>query len=396
MELFCVPQAGWTMKSGTVSAWLKKEGETVRQGEPLLELETDKAVVEVEATASGVVVRILVQAGESAEVGDPLAIIAAHDEAKDTAAIDTFLKQEVAKAAAKTIANAAKEVGRAISTASNSTVNAGKQVKATPRVRKLAQELGVALEAVAATGSGGTITEEDVRRQASFAEGRRDGGPKVRERLVLSGVRKAMASRVAASWQTIPHFFQMIEINADQLLLANKEQKLSLTPFLVKAAGVALSHHSWVNATTDGEELISYADVNIAVAVGTGKGLVTPVVRNADCKLVKEIATELERLTERAHAGRLSLAELEGATFTISNLGMYGIETGTPIINKPQVALMFAGAIQKVPSWRDGKLVLASRMKLTFAYDHRVIDGIAGARFSNEVRSLLEQPESLV
>lgn len=400
MELFCVPQAGWTMKSATLSAWLKKEGEPVREGEPILVIETDKALVEVEATSSGIVARILLPAGGSAEVGDPLAVIASDGEAKDTAAIDRFLQEKAANPATTVTANAATVaatvVEMAAGAASKSSVKSEKQVKATPRVRKLAQEIGVALESVAPTGSGGAITEEDVRKRASAAERQQNSEPKVRERIVLSGVRKAMAVQVAASWQAIPHFHQIIEIDAGQLLSARKEQQLSLTPFLVKAAGVALSRHPWVNATTDGVEVISYAEANIAVAVGTERGLVTPVVRNAACKSVKEIASELERLAEQAQAGRLSLAELEGATFTISNLGMYGIETGTPIISQPQVALMFAGAIQKVPSLRDGKLVLASRMKLTFAYDHRVIDGIAGARFSNEVRNLLEKPEGLV
>jgi pyruvate dehydrogenase E2 component (dihydrolipoamide acetyltransferase) len=387
MKLFSVPQAGWTMKTGTVSAWLKKEGETVREGEPILELETDKALVEVEATVSGIIARILVQPGENAEVGDPLAVIAADDEPADTEVVNQFLEKLVAKPATTTIAASTTPIGV--------TVQAAAAIKATPRVRKLAQELGIDLESVAPSGSGGSITEEDVRNEAAVVAPPLSGGPKVSERLVLSGVRKAMASHVAASWQAIPHFHQIIEVDVGRLLLAKKERQLSLTPFLVKAAGVALSRHSWVNATTDGVELISYADVNIAVAVGSEAGLTTPVVRNVDRRSVNEIAADLERLTERAQAGRLSPADLQGATFTLSNLGMYGIETGTPVINAPQVALMFAGSIQKVPSWRDGKMVLASRMKLTFAYDHRVIDGIAAARFSNEVRNVLEQLEGL-
>lgn len=387
MELFRVPQAGWTMKSGTVSAWLKKEGDTIREGEPILELETDKALVDVEATVSGVLARILVHAGENAEVNEPLAVIAINDEAADTMAIDRFLEKTVTKhePAAEAVATQA----------SNVAAQPEGKVKATPRVRKLAQELGVVLTSVVPTGSGGSITEEDVLKYASSPKAQAAFTPRVRERLVLSGVRKAMAEHLAASWRAVPHFHQIVEVDVGRLLLAKKEQQLGLTPFLLKAAGVALSRHPWVNATTDGAEVVSYTDINIAVAVGSETGLTTPVVRNVDCKSVKEIATDLERLTERAQEGRLSPAELEGGTFTISNLGMYGIETGTPVINSPQVALMFAGAIQKAPAWRDGKLALMSKMKLTFAYDHRAMDGIAAARFSNEVRNVLEQLEGL-
>ncbi len=394
MELFRVPQAGWTMKSGTISAWLKKEGDAVREGEPILELETDKALVEVEATTSGILARILVEPGAEADVGTPLAVIAGNGEAADSTVIDDFLRKREPPPVSSTPGSTT-PADSAVHAMSAALSEPKKQIKATPRVRKLAQELGVALESVLATGSGGAITEEDVRIHASPAESRRTAGAAVRDRLVLSGVRKMMAMHVAESWRAIPHFHQIIEVDVGRLLLAKQEQQLSLTPFLVKAAGIALLRHPWVNATTDGAEVISYAEVNIAVAVGSDSGLTTPVVRNVDHKSVGEIAAELEQLTQRAGAGRLSPSDLENATFTISNLGMYGIETGTPVINGPQVALMFAGTIQKAPEWRDGKLALASRMKLTFAYDHRAVDGIAAARFSNEVRSLLEEPKSL-
>jgi len=384
------------MKSAKLLSWLKKEGETVREGEPILVLETDKVTVEVEANASGVIARILLSAGDSAEVGSPLAIIAADHEVRDATSIDNFLKEVVNKSPEETAASGIPGSEILAAVAAKSPPAAGREIKVTPRVRKLAQELGVPLESVTPSGLNASITEEDIRKYASITKaGRRTDAPKIRERLTLSGIRKAMASHVTASWQTIPHFYQIIEIDAGSLMSVHKEQQISLTPYLVKAAGVALSRHPWVNATTDGVQLISYAEVNIAVAIGTERGLITPVVRNADQVSVRDIAAELERLTEQARVGQLSFSELEGATFTVSNLGMYGIETGTPIINGPQVALLFAGSVQMVPAWLEAKLVMASRMKLTFAYDHRVIDGIAGAHFSNEVRRLLEKPKEL-
>lgn len=388
MELVRMPKFGMTMESAEILGWLVKESATVNAGEPIVEVQTEKATLEVEAPSSGILAKILATKGEDVPVGAPIAVIAAPNETIDPAAIEALLqstpssgKKETPVAAASTAAPAPQPA--------ESQASPGR-VRATPRVRKLAQELGVNLAEVQPTGPGGSLTEDDVRRHAAGS-----GRPRVRERVPLTGLHKAMATHILQSWQSIPHFHQIIDVDARALLRLREKHPVTFSAFFVRAAAIALERHPWINATIEGNEAILYEDVNVGVAVATDAGLVVPVIRQANQKSVEEIAADLQALSERARAGKLSQEDLSGGTFTVSNLGMYGIETGTPIINAPQVALMFVGALQSAPAFEGGEVVERQFWKVTLSYDHRLIDGVRAAAFSQEIRQLLQSAQEL-
>ncbi len=396
MDVLFMPRLGMTMEAGEVIAWLKREGEPVERGEPVLEIATDKSNAEVESPVDGVLARLLAAEGDEVEVGRPLAVIVAKGEVLEEAVIDAFIASLSAGAGEESPGPAGTAGGSQSVEATREIVTPAKEetplVRATPRVRRLAQELGVDLAAIAGQVGAGMISEEEVLRWAS----EKQEAALVRQRLPLTGVRKTLFLRMSQAWQAIPHFHQMIDIDAGPLLALRREQNVTLTAFFVRAAALALPRHPWINAALEGEEAILFADVNIGVAVAAQEGLLVPVIRHADRKSLRQIGDELRDLAARARAGHLSSADLQGGTFTVSNLGMYGIETGTPIINPPQVALLFVGATQTVPVLQGDQIVAGQRLKITLAYDHRLIDGITAAAFSQDIRQLLQTPSVLV
>lgn len=390
MDVVTLPRLGVTMTSATIVSWEKKVGESVARGELLLVIESEKATIEIESPYEGVLRAILVEEECEAQVGEPLAIIAAADEEVDPEAVRRRWEEErERKPAGPVSAHAAPGPAAAVAEtparppAAEAAGRAG--VRASPRVRKLAEELGVELAAVTGTGPDGVITEKDVRAAAA--------GPAVKARVKLNQVRRAMAERMLASWQTIPQFTQMATVNAENLLKTKAEMEdITINDLAVKAVADAAARNPEVNARFDGDAVIIYEEVNVSVAMATEQGLVVPVVRNADRKTVGEIAAEIRALQERAARGELTGEDLSGGTITVSNLGFYGVETGTPIINPPQSCMVFVGSIRKAAVvGDDDEIGVARVLEISIAYDHRFIDGMTASRFTAAVKEELQR-----
>jgi pyruvate dehydrogenase E2 component (dihydrolipoamide acetyltransferase) len=388
MDVVTLPRLGVTMTSATVVSWEKKEGDNVERGELLLVIESEKAAIELESPYSGVLRKILVEEESEAQVGEPLAIIAAADEVIDPDEVLRRWREEQAEKAAApgsvpvpaAASGAARHPMRETAVKGFGVVGA----RVSPRVRKLAGELGVDLQMVTGTGPDGVITEKDVRDASA--------GPAVKARVKLNQVRKAMASRMLSSWQNIPQFTQMVTVNAENLLKArSKMEGISINDLAVKAVAGAAAKNPEVNSSFQDDTVIIYEDVNVSVAMATEQGLVVPVVRNADRKTVAEIARDIKGLQERAESNQLTSEDLCGGTITVSNLGFYGVETGTPIINPPQSCMVFIGSIMnKALALNDALLTVAPMLELSIAYDHRFIDGMTASRFTTGLKEEME------
>jgi pyruvate dehydrogenase E2 component (dihydrolipoamide acetyltransferase) len=379
------------MEEGTIARWLKAEGDDVRQGEPLFDVITDKVNVEVEAPATGVLRRILVAAEQPVRVGTTVAWIGTADEPLP----------EVAAPAASA-AHAAPPEPRPAPRGAESREHpsddprAGGRVVASPVAQRLAREKGVDLAHVTGTGPRGRITEADVLRFAGAA-----AAAPADELIPLSRLRKTISERMSRSAQTIPHFTLTVDADMTEALGWREQRadvdgrKPSVTALLVKAAADALRRFPQVNASLTDQGIRRHAHINVGVAVASDEGLVVPVVRDADGKAPSDISAELSRLQGKARALRFEAHEITGATFTITNLGMFGIDSFLAIINPPEAAILAAGRIAERPVGLGGQVVLRPMMTLTLAVDHRVLDGASAAPFLTEVKKLLESPNLL-
>lgn len=406
-----LPRLGQGMESGTIVRWLKAEGDPVRAGEPLYELDTDKVTQEVEAEADGTLVRILVPTGEVA-VGAAIAVVAtdgaggapaapASPPAPAAAPAPTPAEQRPAPPAS----DAAPAPPPAVTSAPSSTPRgaAGGRIKASPLARRIARERGIDLESLVGTGPDGRIVAEDVARLTSApAQGAPVPGSAAAEVEVveLTSIRRTIARRLTEAW-TAPVFqlgvsAEMTEALAlrEALVAATAEGdvKPTVNDLLVKLAAVALTRNPAVNATFTGDQIHRYASADVGIAVAAPQGLVVPVVRGADRLSVREIARARADLVGRARENRLTLADLEGGTFSISNLGMFGVESFTAVLNPPQVAILAVGAVQDEVVVVNGDVEVAPVLRLTLSCDHRAIDGADGARFLQTLVALIEQP----
>ncbi|MCL6547643.1 MAG: 2-oxo acid dehydrogenase subunit E2 [Alicyclobacillus sp.] len=407
MELIKMPRLGITMKSGTIGRWLRHNGEFVQQGEPIFELETEKTTVEVEAQESGVL-HIVVEDGVEVPVGTVVGVLAAEGEEVDPSAwTDGGAGSEThgsagegpAGAAAKAAGSASAQTGGAAKGTLSGSVAATahgsgaqpRSVRALPRVRRLAAELGVDLSQVSGSGAGGEITEEDVRYAAA--------GKRVHEAVrteVLTGVRKAMAENLARSWAEVPQFTQMVEVDASRMVeyrnrVRREGGSVGFTEMVLHAVAGALAESPDINVRYESGRVVQLKDADIGVAVATERGLVVPVLRSLQGKSVSEIRAALQAVAERARAGTLVPEDFAGGALTVSNLGMYNVETGTPVLNPGHACLVFVGAVKEKPVVAGGGIVIRPMMGMSFTYDHRVIDGVQAARFTNQVRNALEQ-----
>ena len=360
-----MPRLSLTMKEGMVGKWYKKEGDTIEKGEPIVEVISEKATYDLEAPDSGVLRKILVGEGVDAPVNAVLAVITAPDE--------TFSEAEML----------AEEAPQAVG-------EVEKRVLASPAAKRLAKEYGIDLSLVKGSGPEGRIVEEDVRR---FVEETRGILPKVKEVIPLSGFRKTTAERVSASFKTAPHSTIMMEIGASKAAELHEKLQVSYTAIIFRAVARALCEKPIVNSTLEGNQIKIFEDVNVGVAVATEYGLVVPVVRNADKKSLKEIDTTIIELTEKARQGKLAREELTGGTFTITNLGMYGVEFFTPIINPPEAAILGVGKMTEKPVVIDGKVEVKPMIMLSLSYDHRIVDGTPAAEFLRIVKEKIERCE---
>jgi len=359
-----MPKLSLTMKKGTVIEWFKREGDTVEKGEPLVEVLTEKVTYDIEAPSSGVLRKILVEEGVDVPVAGVLAVITALDE----------------------------ELPEVEVTAEPSLERVEERIMASPAAKRLAKEYDVDLAQVRGTGPEGRIVEEDIRRYVEEKE----ITPKIREVIPLTGIRKTAAERVSLSARTAPHTTLNMEVGMSKATKLREEIQVSYTDMVAKAVAKALVEHPIMNSTLEDEQIKVFHDINIGVAVATEKGLIVPVIHNTDRKSLKEIALKLKELAEKARQGKLTKDELTGGTFTITNLGMYGVDTFTPIINPPETAILGVGRLTEKPVVENKKIVIKPLMNLSLSFDHRVVDGAPAAQFLQKIKKILENPEALL
>lgn len=373
-----MPRLSLTMKEGTVAQWFKKEGEIVNKGEPLVEVISEKATVEVEAPASGILRKILAEQGMELPVNATLAVITAPDEQITEADLETL----------QAVAEEKETVAEASEIEAESTTSVEERVIASPAAKRLAKEHGISLAQVMGTGPEGRVVEEDVKR---LVEQVSQAAPRVREVIPLVGIKKTTAERVAKSFRTAPHSTVVMEVDMTNATKLRKEKQISYTELLVKVVAEALRKHPLLNSTlTEDEKIRVYEDINIGVAVATEQGLVVPVIHNADKKPLEEIGSTLQELAEKAKVGKLVKEDLIGGTFTITNLGMYGVDLFMPIINPPEAAILGVGKVVDKPVVESGEIVVKPIMTLSLAYDHRIVDGAPAAQFLQEIKKTLE------
>jgi pyruvate dehydrogenase E2 component (dihydrolipoamide acetyltransferase) len=363
--------------------WLKTPGEPVRKGEPLLEIETDKVTVEIEAPASGVLANVTVQAGDEVPVGRVIALLLAESE-RPAAPLFPESKPAAGSPAAPLVSSPSRgEVAR-------------RRTPASPKARRLAQEQGLDLALLSGSGPEGAVLAADVRAGGVRQPAPLPGGSDAYRAIPIKGMRKVIAERVRSSHQTVPHI--ALTLSADMGAALRVRERLattgtlSLTALLVKLVGVALPRHPRLNAHLVGDEIREFTAVHLGVAVALSDGLVVPVVHNVERKAVSAIQAELRDLTDRARAGSLKLKEVQGATFTLSNLGMFGVEQFTALVNPPEVGILAVGSTREVPVGVNGQIVLRPRMQMTLSADHRTVDGAVAAAFLNTLKGILENP----
>lgn len=391
-----MPKLGLTMTSGSVAKWHKKEGDRVEKGEVILEVSTEKITYKVEAPESGVLRKILVQPGTKVPIGTPLCIIAALEED-----ISELLKEApTAPAAEKPAQPEAKPAPVAAKPAGEEVL-----IKATPIAKKIAKEQGIDLALVTGTGPGGRIVEKDVldfiERQKAIAEAKPAAVAAPLKRIALSDVRQVIAERMSTSWQNSPMVTLNVDVDCTLLKKLREDLKssfkekglnLSYNYILMKACAVALKEQPMLNSYLEGNEVVLYDEVNIGLAVATEEALLVPVVKDVAGKNLYEIASDGDALIEKARKGELAIDDVTGGTFTITNLGMFGVRDFTPIINPPQCAILGVGEMKDKPCVCDGQIVVKPMMTLSLTFDHRIVDGAQGAMFIRRVKELLENP----
>jgi pyruvate dehydrogenase E2 component (dihydrolipoamide acetyltransferase) len=398
-----LPRLGQGMESGVIVRWLKSEGDAVKKGEPLYELDTDKVTQEVEAEVDGTLVRIVVPEGE-VEVGATVATIESNGAAEPADAVPAGSEVAESSRPVEPPPEAeAKPPAQERSSAPAQT-RGGARVKASPLARRIARERGVDLHSVQGTGPEGRVLAEDVERVAAGAETAPVptvvATPAEVEVVQLTSVRRTIARRLTEAWAA-PVFQLGVSADMSEALalreklverLDEDDVKPTVNDVLVKLAAVALMRHVPVNATFDGEQIQRHPSAHVGIAVAAPQGLVVPVIRGAERLTVQEIARTRADLVSRARDNKLKLPDLEGGTFTISNLGMFGVESFTAVLNPPQVAILAVGTVKDEPVVRDGEFDVAPIVRMTLTCDHRALDGADGAAFLQTLVALVEQP----
>lgn len=407
MHTIIMPKMGDAMEEGTLVRWLKQEGDAVKEGEPIAEIATDKATIEIEAPGSGILKGIRVPEGAVVPINTPLAYIVAEGESVPTEGTTPATPPAAAKEAPAPATPPA-AVSQPVSTD-------GDRVKASPLARKIAREHGIDLRLIQGTGPQGRIVERDV---LAYLEAQKAAptpppapapapvptpvpAPAVAGRTEpLSRLRQITAQRTTEAKQTIPHFYLTMEIDMEEALAlraklneADESLRVSVNDMIVKACAVALEKFPMINASFQNNQLVYPDGIHIGIAIAVDEGLLVGVVRHCEQKSLRRIAQEAQTLVQKARDGKLMPDEMTGNTFTVSNLGMFGIDEFSAIINPPASAILAVGAVKKVPVVADdGSIVARSRMRVTLSCDHRVFDGATGARFLQELKRVLENP----
>lgn len=425
-----MPKLSDTMEEGAIANWLKKEGDSVKEGEPLVEIETDKATQEYESPATGVLHKIIVKSGTTVKLRTPIAVLARKDEQVDLEALLQASAPGASKSASATPpppAPAAKPAPAPLSAspavsaisapAAAATVVADGvaqgRVKASPLAKKVAKDRGIDLSMLQGTGPSGRIVMRDVESAPTLPSSPAAAGVALpaqgATQVPVSMMRKTIAKRLLAAKNDAPHFYLTLSVDCTRLgewrTRLNDEAakssgalaKVSVNDIITLAVSRALRHHPMVNASWQGDYIVQNHDVHVAMAVALPEGLVTPVLRHTDRMSLREISGQTAELAKKAKAGKLGNADYAGGTFTISNLGMFGIEEFTAIINPPQACILAVGAVQAVPAVDgNGQLVVQQRMKMTMSCDHRVVDGATGAQFLQTLKRYLEDPLAMM
>jgi pyruvate dehydrogenase E2 component (dihydrolipoamide acetyltransferase) len=416
MAEIIMPKMGDAMTEGKVLRWYKKAGDAVKKGEPVAEIETDKVNLDLEAEDDGTIGEVTAAEGQMVPVGGVLATLLGPGESAAAPAPGRRVtdKKDSVKHTTGEYAEAIEmKAPRVDRTAPQSTnvvemhKSDGGRLRSSPLARKVARELGVSLEQIQGSGPQGRIIAADVKSVATAAP---SSGPvrvanapaQESKSIPLTAMRRTIAKRLTESIGPIPHFYLTVDYDVTNLL-ALREQinevegvKTSVNDYVVRAAALALRHHPNVNASFGEEAITQHGDIHVGVAVATAEGLITPVVRNADRKSVVDISSEVRALADKAKNRKLKPDEYQGSTFTISNLGAWGIEEFTAIINPPNVAILAIGAAKPQPVVVDRQVVIRDRMRVTMSCDHRVVDGAIGADFLRTLRQYIEQPVRLI
>lgn len=425
-EIVRMPKMSDTMEEGVIAAWLKKVGDTVESGELMAEVETDKATMEYESYNDGTVLYLGAKEGEAVAVDGILAIVG-----EPGADFETLIKADAqpaveasveapAPVAAAPAPAAEPKVSQPVAVESTPVVNSNGRIKASPLAKRLAEDKGINLNQVQGSGDGGRIVKRDIENFVpaaapavpSPAESAAEApaaiqlpkvvGEESFEEVRVSQMRKVIAKRLAESKFTAPHFYLTMEINMDKAVEARKSMneispvKISFNDMVIKAAAAALRKHPGVNSSWLEDKIRINHHIHIGVAVAVEDGLLVPVLRFADNKQLSHISAEVKELGGKAKTKKLSPDEMTGNTFTISNLGMFGIEEFTAIINPPDACIMAVGGIKQTPIVKDGELTIGNMMKVTLSCDHRVVDGAVGSAFLQTFKGLLEDPVRLL
>jgi pyruvate dehydrogenase E2 component (dihydrolipoamide acetyltransferase) len=387
-----MPKLTDTMEEGVLLAWKKREGDPVQAGEALAEIETDKAVMDLEAFASGILRKILVQDGATVMSGTLIGVIGGADEDITAALTDRITAAPSAGGATRTSATTGAGPAPTRPASPQKT-----PFIASPRAKALAADRGMDLSTIAGTGPGGRIVEEDVTNAQASPQILPVGTDQP-----LSQMRKAIARATTQSKAPVPHFYLTSEIDMEEAerfrgqFKHNRTTHPSITDLLTKAAAIALTRHPDINVSFTGNAIRRHARIDIGIAVGIDDGLITPVIRHCGAKSLDEISTESRTLIERARNKRLQPQEYTDATFSISNLGMFDVENFIAVLIPPQAASIAVGAIRDVPIVKDGTVKAGRRMKVTLSCDHRALDGVQGAGFLKEFKRILEHPSELL
>jgi pyruvate dehydrogenase E2 component (dihydrolipoamide acetyltransferase) len=437
-----MPALSPTMTEGKLAKWSKKEGDAVKAGDVIAEIETDKATMEFEAVDEGTLGKILVPEGaENIAVNQPIAILL--EEGEDKSALDKVAKSPVKKLEAP---KAETKLASTPAPTPDPPPQAGEGVKVSPLpqsgeglgggasrifvsplARRLAEQAKLDLRSINGTGPHGRIVQHDVEAalkgggakraaapSAPFTAPVPGGGPLSKAavyalagntpftEIPMTGMRRTVAKRMVESKTTVPHFYLTIDCDIDPLMRVRSElaeaasTKLSVNDFVIKAAALALRKVPRANASYSDDAILLWSEINVAVAVALDDGLITPIIKNADTKRLPEISAEMKDLGLRARAGKLKLTEFQGGTFSISNLGMYGIKDFAAVINPPHGCILAVGAGEQRPVVKNGAIVVGTVMSCTLACDHRVVDGAVGAQYLAEFRKIIEHPSVLL
>jgi pyruvate dehydrogenase E2 component (dihydrolipoamide acetyltransferase) len=408
-----MPALSPTMTEGNLAKWTKKEGDTVKPGEVIAEIETDKATMEVEAVDEGKIAKILVPAGtQGVKVNQVIAVLLGEGEKELPAGFTANQNPQAPKAAPAPQAAASPSAAAPMAASMPSSTH-GPRIFASPLAKRLAEQAGIDLKRVQGSGPGGRIVKSDVERA-------RTSGPQPSAAAAPQGIdaidyanklgipydlipnsqtRKVIAKRLTESKQTVPHFYLTVDCKIDRLLDLRKQlnetiegAKISVNDFVMKAVAIALRQVPGANASWAESGVLMYKNVDVSMAVATPQGLITPIIKNADVKSIQQLSIEAKALASKARENKLKPEEFMGGGFTVSNLGMYGIKDFAAIINPPQACILAVGAGEQRPVVVEGSLAIATVMSCTLSVDHRVVDGAVGAEFLSAFKKLVEEP----